>query len=128
MQTKEKMSIDALVAEFEQSSDCVKLIGLDGRVLWMNAEGLCAMEIDHFREIDSRQWTELWPEETRGTIRSGLVSAATGQIVRFNTFCPTIKGSARWWDVSISQIGDAGGNPVGYLAISRDITSTRPDS
>lgn len=118
-----KLSIETLASEFGQSVDCVKLIGLDGRVLWMNANGQCAMEVDDFGIIANRQWTDLWPEETRGTIRSGLVTAATGQVVCFDAFCPTLKGSKRKWNVSISSIGDAGGNPAGYLAISRDITN-----
>ncbi len=125
MPGNERLSVEALATEFEESVDCVKLVSLDGRVLWMNANGLCAMEIDDFRSVDNRQWTDLWPEDARRTIRTGLVTAATGQIVRFDAFCPTVKGSARWWDVSISQIGDAGGNPVGYLTISRDISDTR---
>jgi PAS domain S-box-containing protein len=123
MPSNAKMSTDALVAEFQNSVDCVKLVGLDGRVLWMNPNGMCAMEIDNFDEINNRQWTDMWPEETRKIIRTGLVTAATGQDVRFEAFCPTVKGTARQWDVSISQIGDVRGNPVGYLAISRDITT-----
>ncbi len=113
---------DALAAEFEQSEDCVKLVGLDGRVLWINAGGMCTMEMDDFRAIENKQWTDLWPEETRATIRSGIVKAATGQIVHFNAFCPTMKGNRRRWDVSISPVKDVGGNAVGYLAISRDVT------
>ena len=31
----------------ESSSDCIKLLDLDGRLLYMNAGGMCLMEIDH---------------------------------------------------------------------------------
>lgn len=117
-----KLWTEALATDFEQSEDCVKLIGLDGRVLWMNANGLCTMEIDELGAIENKQWTDLWPEEARGTIRSAIVKAATGQAVHLDAFCPTMKGSLRRWDVSISQVRDNWGNPVGYLAISRDIT------
>ena len=117
-----KLWTDALATEFERSEDCVKLVGLDGRVLWINANGLCTMEIDEFGAIENKQWADLWPEETRAKIRSGIVKAATGQIVHLDAFCPTMKGNQRRWDVSISPVKDVGGNAVGYLAISRDIT------
>lgn len=122
MASDTKLWADELVAEFEQSEDCVKLVSLDGRVLWMNANGLCTMEIDDFSTIANDQWTDLWPKETRPTIRTAIVKAATGQPVQLNAFCPTMKGNLRRWDVSISQVKDTGGNPLGYLAISRDVT------
>ena len=34
------------MAAFEGSQDCVKLIGLDGRILYMNAGGAQLMELD----------------------------------------------------------------------------------
>jgi PAS fold len=123
MQSDTKFWTDDLATELEQSEDCVKLVSLDGRVQWMNANGLCTMEIDEFGQIENRQWTDLWPEETRHTIRSGIVKAATGQAVHIDAFCPTMKGKLLRWDVSISQVKDMGGNPIGYLAISRDITN-----
>lgn len=124
MLSNEKLWTEELVAKFDQSEDCVKLINLDGTVLWINANGQCAMEIDDFTTVENRQWTDLWPEETRASIRSGIVKAATGQTVVIDAHCPTMKGNDRRWNVSISQVGDIGGNTVGYLAISRDITNS----
>jgi hypothetical protein len=46
------ISADALAAVLDQSVDCVKLIGLDGGLRWINSNGLCAMEIDDFAQVD----------------------------------------------------------------------------
>ncbi|RYY24031.1 MAG: PAS domain S-box protein [Sphingomonadales bacterium] len=112
----------ALASVLDQSVDCVKLIGLDGEVQYMNGNGLCAMEVDDFNAIRGRQWVDLWPEEARQTILDSLATSAGGKPVRFRAFCPTAKGSPRWWDVSVSAVTNAAGAHAGYLSISRDMT------
>ena len=54
MPSNQKLWTDELVAKFDQSEDCVKLISLDGTVLWINANGQCAMEIDDFTTVENR--------------------------------------------------------------------------
>jgi PAS domain S-box-containing protein len=112
----------SLASVLDQSVDCVKLVGLDGDVQYMNANGLCAMEIDDFRAIEGRQWADLWPEDTRRTILDSYTAAAAGRPVRFRAFCPTAKGAPRWWDVTVSSVTGADGAHSGYLSVSRDVT------
>ena len=121
----ESLSPIALASVLDQSIDCVKLIGLGGDVQYMNANGLCAMEVDDFDRIRGRQWADLWPEDARTTIEDSLVTSAGGNPVRFRAFCPTAKGSPRWWDVSVSAVTDPAGNHAGYLSISRDMTENQ---
>lgn len=116
---------EALPALLDQSLDCIKLISCDGTVQYMNTNGLCAMEVDDFGALAGQRWSALWPEEARSTIEQALVSANAGEAVRFEAFCPTAKGSPRWWDVSVSRISDAGGRKLGFLAVSRDVTQAR---
>lgn len=111
----------SLATVLDQSVDCVKLISLDGRVEYMNANGLCAMEIDDFQMIRGKDWADLWPVEARATILDSYPRAAAGEAVRFRAFCPTAKGTPRWWDVSVSPVSDENGL-AGYLSVSRDVT------
>jgi two-component sensor histidine kinase len=99
----------------------VKLVDLDGTIQWMNSNGLCAMEIDDFAGINGRQWADLWPEDSHAVVASSMPAALLGETIRFNAFCPTAKGSPRWWNVTVSRVSGAEG-PVGYLAVSRDVT------
>lgn len=122
MLSKADLTAATLASVLEQSVDCVKLVGLDGKVLWMNANGLCAMEIDELCAVENMQWTDLWPQEARAQITAGLTSAAVGNVARFEAFCPTAKGTPRWWNVCISRVENANEDHVGYLTISRDIT------
>ena len=112
----------ALASVLDQSVDCVKLIGLDGDVQYMNSNGLCAMEIDDFAGIRGLNWADLWPEDSRQTIRDSLIASTAGAPTRFRAFCPTAKGTPRWWDVTVSPVTDADGKHAGHLSISRDVT------
>lgn len=40
-----------LASVLDQSVDCVKILGLDGRLEYMNFNGQCAMEIDDLSAI-----------------------------------------------------------------------------
>jgi PAS domain S-box-containing protein len=118
----ETFSDKTLAALLDQSVDCIKLIGPDGNVLYMNRNGRCAMEVEDFGVIVGRSWTQLWPADAQPLIEQSLIAAAQGRPARFEAFCPTAKGSPRWWDVSVSQVRDRGGAVLGFLSVSRDIS------
>ncbi len=123
MLTAAPLSAETLASIFAQSVDCVKLLDLDGRLLWMNANGQCAMEIDDFASVKGRCWTGVWPEETRVLVEERLAQASQGETVRFDAPCPTAKGTQRWWSVTISVVTDVEGRKIGFMAISRDVTA-----
>jgi PAS domain S-box-containing protein len=107
---------------FETSTDCVKLLSADGRILAMNRNGLCAMEIDDFAGIADTAWTSLWPAESHGQIEAAIAAAASGGTGNVKAFCPTAKGAPRWWDVVVTPLNldERGGK---LLAVSRNITT-----
>ena len=107
----------------DTSPDCIKLVDLDGTLLYMNANGQCAMEVDDFDVIAGAKWFDLWPDENRTTISQSVLDAAEGRSTRFEAFCPTAKGAPRWWDVSVAPVLDTNGRPERILSISRDITA-----
>ena len=98
------ISSEALANVIDQSVDCVKLLNNAGDVLWMNSNGLCAMQIDDPTAVYGRQWAGLWPEENRGLVAASLEAAQRGETIRFEAFCPTAKGSPRWWNVTVSRV------------------------
>jgi PAS domain S-box-containing protein len=116
------LSAETLASVLAQSLDCVKLIDLDARVLWMNPNGLCAMEIDDFAAIRNQPWADLWPEDSHPVIAAACATALGGESARFDAFCLTAKGSPRWWNVTVSPVEDVEGRRVGLLAVSRDVT------
>ena len=113
---------EMLAAILDQSADCIKVIGAGGTVDYMNRNGQCAMEIDDFCLVAGQRWTDLWPEAARPLLDEAMAQARAGQPARFEAFCPTAKGSPRWWDVAVSPLRGPGGNVEGYIATSRDIS------
>lgn len=110
---------------FENSPDCVKILELDGTLHAMNSNGLCLMEIDDFSCFVGEKWVDFWPEEYRELARRAVQSAATGTPDSFQGFCPTAKGTPKWWDVSVAPILNAEGRPVRLISTSRDITERK---
>jgi len=111
-----------LAAILDQSADCIKVISKHGTVDYMNRNGQCAMEIDDFCAIAGQSWSALWPEESRLLVEQSMEKAGNGEPSRFEAFCPTAKGSARWWDVSVSPLRRPDGELDGFIATSRDVT------
>jgi PAS domain S-box-containing protein len=106
----------------ESSPDCIKLLDLEGRLLYMNAGGMCLMEIDDFTPFFKAEWLCFWQEEFKEAASQALDTAKAGQISVFRAFCPTAKGTPKWWEVSVSPIADARGKTEQILSVSRDIS------
>jgi PAS domain S-box-containing protein len=126
MRMLKDLSIDTLSAVFENSDDCVKLVDADGRVLWMNANGLERMEIDDPASFIGCPWASFWPDEGRQAVEEAMGAESAGGrapgAARFSAFCPTARGTPKWWDVTVSPVADGAGRSFGFLAISRDVT------
>lgn len=109
----------------ESSPDCVKMLDIEGRLIYMNYNGTCIMEVDDFSTIRNKQWWELWPESAKEEVKNAVIQALKGQTAQFQGFCPTAKGIARWWDVMVSPIAGTNGAITQLISVSRDITEKR---
>ncbi|MBU2292476.1 MAG: response regulator [Alphaproteobacteria bacterium] len=106
----------------EASQDVMRILSLDGRVEYMNRFGLELLEISDFEQNRGRPWSDLWPAESRCQLLEALEAARAGRVGRFDAFCPTAKGSPRWWLTVVSPVRDQDGRVVRLLATSRDVT------
>lgn len=88
----------------------------------MNRNGQCAMEIDDLCAVTGSQWTTMRPDEAQVVMSGALETARAGEAARFEAFCPTAKGSPRWWDVSVAPLRRDDGGLEGFISTSRDIT------
>lgn len=109
----------------ESSPDCVKIIDEAGRLQYMNANGLCLLEIDDFVPFKNEFWWNMWALETQPVIKESVAKALRGETTQFQAFCPTAKGTPKWWDVIVSPISGADGKPARLISVSRDITESK---
>ena len=114
---------DLAIALLEQSSDCIKMLSIDGHLDFINCNGLAAMEIDNSQQVLGKLWWELWPEESREFVKRKFAKAVQGQKVEFKASCPTAKGHKRRWCVNMRPLLAISGPVVSILASSRDITA-----
>jgi PAS domain S-box-containing protein len=109
----------------DNSPDCIKVLDLDGRLLFMNEPGLQIMEISDFPLLQGRFWGELWPASAVPLVRQALQEAAAGRTGHFSASCPTARGTPKWWDVLVSPIRGPDGQPLRILSVSRDVTRAK---
>src|SRR5204862_2704738 len=108
------------------SRDCIKVLDRDGLLLYMNEGGMQVLEICDLGPILNQPWADFWEGSDRESAREALQAAVEGGIGRFvGYFEPRISRQPRWWDVVVSPIRDANGNPERLLALSRDVTELR---
>jgi PAS domain S-box-containing protein len=110
------------------SRDCIKILDLEGRILFMNPAGMQALEICDADLSPDRSWIDFWEGEDREAARAAVKEAAAGGTGRCTGYFATrITGQSRWLDVVVSPILDANGRPERLLALSRDITEHKKD-
>jgi PAS domain S-box-containing protein len=108
------------------SRDCIKVLDLEGRLLFMNEGGMQVLEICDLGPFVNGSWIEFWEGADREAARAALQVARDGGIGRFVGYFETrISRQPRWWDVAVSPILDASGKPERLLALSRDVTEHR---
>jgi len=110
----------------ESSADCIKVLDLSGRLIFMNGPGLRAMEIDGLEPLLGRTWTDFLPRDDQPEFRRAVEDARKGKRSRLTALLPTFKGTKRWWDIQITPVLDTRSKkPERILAIARDITEER---
>ena len=107
------------------SGDCIKVLDLDGRLLFMNEGGQRVMEVDDFEAIRGCAWPEFWEGAGHADARAAVEAARGGGIGHFRGAASTVRGTPRHWDVRVTPIPGADGRPERLLAVSRDITAHR---
>ncbi len=105
----------------QSTPDCVKVVDVQGRLLAMNEGGCRLLEIDDLTPFLHKPWTASW-NQMRERADQALQDARNGQTTRFESFCPTVKGTPKWWEIVVSPIRDGSGQTVRILVLSRDIS------
>lgn len=109
----------------ESSPDCITVLSLDARLVFMSPGGQRLMEISQWKDYANTYWPGLWPGECRPTAEGAVAKAVAGETCRFQGCCPTAKGVHKWWDVVLNPIIGSTGKVERLLAVSRDITEQK---
>ncbi|MDO7841880.1 HWE histidine kinase domain-containing protein [Sphingomonas immobilis] len=105
------------------STDCIKVIDLDGRLSFMSEGGMKVMEVSDFNDIKGCPWPDFWQDAGNTEARNAIANAKLGLTSHFTGKADTFLGTPRWWDVSVSPILGPDGKPDRILSVSRDMTA-----
>ena len=82
------------------SRDCIKVLDLEGRLLFMNQGGMQVLEICDVTPFLNGCWTEFWEGSDRDKAIAAVETARQGGVGRFTGYFETrIHRESRWWDV-----------------------------
>jgi PAS domain S-box-containing protein len=109
----------------ESSPDCLKILDTEGRMQYMNFNGLCQLEIDDFGLFKNQLWWDLWGKENAHLVKDAVNTALKGEATQFSAFCPTVKGTPKWWHVTVTPVGSKTNGIYQILSVSRDITAQK---
>jgi PAS domain S-box-containing protein len=70
----------------ESSTDCIKVLSLEGRLESMSAGGLVTMEVDDYASIDGAHWPDFWKGEENGKALDAVAAARSGRTGRFQGY------------------------------------------
>ena len=106
----------------ESSSDCVKVLDLDGNLLFMSEQGQKLLEVTRIDSLLGTSWLNLWTGADRKSAKAAVEDARNGLVGSFRGAGKTMNGNSKWWHTVISPMYGANGNVERLLAISRDMT------
>ncbi|WP_239806845.1 PAS domain-containing sensor histidine kinase [Croceicoccus hydrothermalis] len=107
------------------STDCFKVLDLEGRLTFMSEGGQRVMEVSDFNAIAGCPWPDFWSGPGHKEARLAVESAGRGEPHSFIGQADTMGGTTKWWHVAVSPIRDENGEVDRILSVSRDITDLR---
>ncbi|HEY0419604.1 MAG TPA: PAS domain-containing protein, partial [Acetobacteraceae bacterium] len=130
--TEQRLAAEAQRADAEfmrgvlaSSGDCLKVLDLDAKLVFMSEGGQRIMEVSDFNAIQGCPWPEFWDGDGKADVMAAVAAAKSGGTGHFQGFARTMTGKPKWWDVQVTPILGADGRPEKLLAVSRDITEQR---
>lgn len=109
----------------DSSTDCIKVLDLEGCITFMSEGGRRVMEISDVNSIAGRSWSEFWQDAYQPEALAAVEAARQGQSYSFIGKADTNRGTPKWWHVAVSPITSPEGHPTRILSVSRDITELR---
>ncbi|RSV13530.1 PAS domain S-box protein [Sphingomonas sp. ABOLG] len=107
------------------STDCIKVLDLDGKLTFMSEGGQRVMEISDFNDVAGCPWPDFWQDAGNAEAKAAVEAAGRGEAHSFIGKADTYQGTPKWWHVAVSPIAGPEGHPDRILSVSRDITELR---
>lgn len=109
----------------ESSGDCIKVLSLEGSLLYISPGGQKLLQVDDITLLIGCSWVNFWQEADQPAAQEALKQAITEEVGIFQGYCPTLTGELKCWDVKVTPIKGDNEKIERLLCISRDITERK---
>jgi two-component system sensor kinase FixL len=109
----------------ESSSDCIKVLDLQGNLLSISEGGQKLLELDDAAPFINSSFINFWKGREKDACIEAVEKAKKGEKGVFYGYFETAKGKPKWWEVIITPVKDTDGSISRLLAVSRDITERK---
>ena len=113
-------------AILDASPDCLELVDLSGRLLFLNKTARRSMGIADASALVGRQWAQLWRDPPPARVADALAAARTESPSRFSGVRQTMNGDENSWDVVIIPVRARTGRTIAALATAREVAPEFP--
>ena len=86
------------------STDCIKVLDLDGKLTFMSEGGQRVMEVSDFNAISGCPWPDFWAGSGHAEAIAAVQGAREGCSASFVGRASTMMGTPKWWHVAVSPI------------------------
>ncbi|HUX72397.1 MAG TPA: response regulator [Steroidobacteraceae bacterium] len=109
----------------ENTSDCVKVLSADGRLLEMTPPGVAMLEAASVEQIQDRPIIDFVAPEDRRAFMDLHARVIGGQSGALEFKAVGLKGGLRWLETHGTPLRGADGSVEGFIGITRDITERK---
>jgi PAS domain S-box-containing protein len=109
----------------DSNDDCIKVLDLEGRILFMSPAGQALLGIQDITPFLNTPWATFWEGAAQQAAIEAIAGAKAGEVCTFQGYRPTMTGELKYWDNKVTPIRSPNGQVERLLCISRDITERR---
>ncbi|MGI0484107.1 PAS domain S-box protein [Pantanalinema rosaneae CENA516] len=120
------LALDIQVRQIlDSSDDCIKVLDLGGRILFMNRGGQVLLGIQDVAPWLNTSWIEFWQGADQQAAREAIAQARAGEVCTFQGYHLTSNSEPKWWECKVSPMRGVDGQVERLLCISRNITERK---
>jgi diguanylate cyclase (GGDEF)-like protein len=102
------------------TEDCIKLLDVEGRILFISDVGMALVEASPDDVLTGQDWLAFWEGPDA---RAAFSRARGGEAVTFSGPCNSLAGNLKWWTSTFAPVFGRNRKVVAVLCKSRDITA-----
>ena len=112
-----------VLSMIQATSDCVKIVSVDGRIIFVNQIGLDELMGGSLVEVRDTVWSAYWPEIARPALEEAIELTTQGRHIYCELPRPTEDGDDRLWSVNLTPVFGDDDQVIAIVVLSRDMTA-----